>query len=442
MNTEESITKIKEKIVKEKKAIAEINHLNNSLSKAQEKERPIIEDQINKLKDSIKEMNTQMASDLDNSIFNSPLNITTNAISQSNSTKPILKQQTELPKKKFFERRRISRIEHQGKVTDLEKDVIKRLKKVDAKKEEKKEEKPNAYFEFANKLFGNTAKNLIKKKKFVNVTEDLIRSNLEYTSITYVSIFFLNTIIAFIAALAIFSFFLFFKISSELPILSLASGNLFSRFLKVFWILIVIPGATFLFMRLFPSLERKSIESKIDAELPFAAIHMAAISGSMINPINVFKIVASTKEYPHLEKEFNKLLNEINIYGYDLVSALKDIAKDCPSQKLSELFNGLATTITSGGNMYEFFDKRSQTLLFDYKLDKEKSTKAAESFMDMYISMVVAAPMVLMLLLMMMKLSGLGIALSTSLITLLVVGGVSAINVFFLIFLQLKQPNN
>jgi flagellar protein FlaJ len=166
---------------------------------------------------------------------------------------------------------------------------------------------------------------------------------------------------------------------------------------------------------------------------------MAAISSSMVEPTKIFRIISATKEYPNLEREFNKLLNEINVYGYDFVTALKDVASNSPSQKLAELFNGLATTITSGGDLFDFFDKRSQTLLFEYRLDREKQTKSAETFMDIYISVVIAAPMIFMLIFMMMKISGFGVSLSTTMITLLVVGGVSLINVFFLIFLQVKH---
>jgi len=246
-------------------------------------------------------------------------------------------------------------------------------------------------------------------------------------------------IISFSVSVLIFLFFLFFDLEAT-GMISLMTENFFLRFLKVFWILIVIPALTLLFLYFYPSLERKSLEAKLNEELPFATIHMAAISGSHIEPTKIFKIVAMTGEYPRLEKEFNKLLNEINIYGYDLVTALKDSAVNSPSQKLADLFNGLATTITSGGDLYDFFDKRSQTLLFDYRLDREKQTKSAETFMDIYISVVIAAPMILMLLLMMMKISGLGVSLSTSMLTFLVVGGVSVINIFFLMFLQLKQP--
>ena len=75
-------------------------------------------------------------------------------------------------------------------------------------------------------------------------------------------------------------------------------------------------------------------------------------------------------------------------------------------------------------------------------MEREKYTKTAETFMDIYISLVIAAPMILMLLLMMMKVSGLGISISSSAITLLMIFGVTMINIVFLVFLQLKQPSS
>ncbi len=130
----------------------------------------------------------------------------------------------------------------------------------------------------------------------------------------------------------------------------------------------------------------------------------------------------------------------MNVLGHDLITSLRNVAFKSPSKKLGELLNGLATTITSGGNLPEFFNKRAESYLFDYKLEREKYTKMAETFMDIYISVVIAAPMILMLLLMMMKISGFGIPLSTSAITIIMILGVCVVNIGFLTFLSLRQP--
>ncbi|MEK6884177.1 MAG: hypothetical protein AABY22_31395, partial [Nanoarchaeota archaeon] len=80
-------------------------------------------------------------------------------------------------------------------------------------------------------------------------------------------------------------------------------------------------------------------------------------------------------------------------------------------------------------------------LLFEYKLDRERRNKTAETFMDIYISVVIAAPMILMLLLIIIKASGLGgINLGIGPLTLIILAIISVINIIFLIILHLKQP--
>ena len=347
-----------------------------------------------------------------------------------------------LSKIKLFRRLGIEKLYSKDELTpnDLEKETIRRMKLKRKKQQIKeKEEKANPYVQYASSLFSNFSRKVITKKTFQKMEEDLKKANLKFTPHSYMSVIFLSTVVSFFVAMILAAFFLFFSVSATLPIISLSTEPFATRFLKVFWMLIVIPVGTFLVMLLYPSLEKSSAELKIDEEIPFATIHMSAISGSMIDPSKIFHIVILTKEYPYLEKEFTKLINEINIYGYDLVSALRNAADNSPSKKLSEIFTGLATTINSGGDLPDFFDKRSQTLLFEHGIEKEKKTKAAETFMDIYISVVIAAPMILMMLLMMMKISGLGLSLSTNMITLIMVMSVTIVNVVFLTFLDSKR---
>jgi flagellar protein FlaJ len=212
------------------------------------------------------------------------------------------------------------------------------------------------------------------------------------------------------------------------------------RFGKIFWIPLAVPLLTFLALYFYPSSEKGSIANRINQELPFAVIHMSSIAGSGIPPSEIFKIIGMGKEYPYLRKEIRKILNQINLYGYDLVTALKNAAKTAPSEKLSELFSGLATSITSGANLAEFFEKRAESLLLSYRLDREKYTKLVETFLDVYISIVIAAPMVFLLLLIMMSISGFQVGLTSFQLSLIAVLTIAALNIIFMVFLQVKQP--
>jgi len=419
------LVEFKKIILQEIKIINEINSLFKNLEKTKNsEEKNIIQSQIDSLKNSMKEINSTIPNILNKYNLPTPLN----DVKKFSTNSPVIE------KNNFSEN-----IPLKIKLSSLEKETIRRLKKPEKKIIFNKERKANKYVQISNNLFVNFSKKLLNEDTSQLLKSNLIKGNLQFLPKSYMSVILFTTLLSGILSFLLFFFFLFFNVSATFPIISFAQETFGLRIIKVFWILFVFPIITFAFMYFYPSLEAKSAERKIDQELPFAAIHMASIAGSMIDPSKIFSIILTTKEYPNIEKEFIKLLNEINLLGYDLVTALRYSAVNCPSKRLSELFNGIATTINSGGDLEEFFSKRAESLLFEYRLEREKRTRASETFMDIYISVVIAAPMILMLLLMMMKISGLGLQLSTGMITLIMVLGVTAVNIGFLTFLHLKQ---
>ena len=433
MIEKDSFEEFKKIISKEKRIVKELNSLFNYFKNVKNiEEKRMVSLQITSLKNSLRKTNESIAKVLEKISLARPL------YSQEKPSKKDREQkESKLSIKPFIgENKQLKDVI----LSRLEKETLKRLKRKEKKITKKKSKKPNAYVKTANRFFFGFSKSLLDKKMFLTLKKDLIKTNLQIVATSYISVLLFTTLLSVIIGLFIFLFFLFFNLGAELPIITLVTESIWTRVLKVFWILFAIPIGTFLMMYFYPSAEKKFAEGKINQELPFATIHMASISNSMVEPSKIFSIIISTNEYPYLEKEFTKLINEINIYGYDLVSALRNIAFNSPSTKLAELFKSLATTINSGGDLPIFFDKRARSLLFDYRLEREKYTKFAETFMDIYISVVIAAPMILMLLLMMIKISGLGISLSTSMITLMMVLGVSVLNIVFLTFLHLKQP--
>ena len=93
------------------------------------------------------------------------------------------------------------------------------------------------------------------------------------------------------------------------------------------------------------------------------------------------------------------------------------------------------------GQLQDFFEKRAQGLLFDYQLEREKYTKNAETFMDIYISLVIAAPMILLMLFVIMGSTGMYfMGLSPGIMSFLIILVVIFLNIAFLVFLRVKQP--
>ncbi len=428
---------LKKTISRERKIIDEISSILNSNSN--DKENTAILSHVKALK-----LNLKQESDKLPSLIN-PLNLVRTldlGSNEKNVEETIKNDQQKKPQKNFIQKfEEDVKLTREYKITKTEKNIVKRIeqsKKEIAKKKEGK--KPNIYAGLASRIFSDFARPLVDSKTFSGVIRDLLKTNMGLIPSAYISIILFSVLISAGVALILFLFLLFFNVSTVAPFITPVT-DLMSRFLGLFWILFVIPIITFVFLYVYPSLEKRNLEGGIDQELPFATINMSAIAGSKIEPTNIFNIIISTAEYPHLKNQFTKVMNEIGIYGHDLVTALRNSADNCPSKKLSDLYNSLATNITSGGDLGEFFEKRSETLLLDYRLERERYTRASETFIDVYISIVIAAPMILMLLLMMIQVSGLGVSLSPTTISLIMILGVAGINFVFLMFLRLKQPS-
>jgi len=307
--------------------------------------------------------------------------------------------------------------------------ISKIRKKEPVEKQDKLQEFKAArgYVKLSNRFFLNTADDLIKKGYFKPLAGSLNKANIDILFSAYVAVILFSSFLALFVGIILAVFLLFMSFSCAML------G-------KVILIPLFSPVVTFFLVYYYPSTERGTIARRIEQELPFAVIHMSAISGSGIEPVEIFKIITISKDYPFLRREIRKVLNQINLYGYDLVTALNNVMKNSPSPRLSELFAGLSTTISSGGSLTEFFQKRAETLLIDYRLEREKYTKVAETFMDIYISVVIAAPMILMLLLIMISISGFQVPFSPGQMTTMIILAIAVINALFIGVLQLKQP--
>jgi archaeal flagellar protein FlaJ len=283
--------------------------------------------------------------------------------------------------------------------------------------------KSNKFAGFSNRFFRNYSEKI--SKNFQNLDLDLKKANMEILLKTYLSMALLSSTISFFVGLVIFGTLIFFNLKNFI----------------FFWIPIVLPGVVFMAFYLYPSGEVSSTQKKISQEIPFATIHMTAIAGSNIEPSKIFKIVADSNEYPTIGREIRKIIIQIEVYGYDLVTSLKNVARRTANKRLAELFAGFATNISTGGSLKNYLEQKSQSFLLDYRLEREKYTQLAGTFMDIYISILIAAPLVLMMMFIVMNVSGLGVGgLSIQILLFLSIAGIALMNILFLVVLNIKQP--
>jgi flagellar protein FlaJ len=321
------------------------------------------------------------------------------------------------------------------KTLQIEAEYIKLLKKkISQKKLEKKEKIEESYArvgdftKLSGKIFSNVAFGLSRSDTFKPLADGLRKANMPYLLTSYISMMLLGTLISFFASLFIAGFVIYSEILS--PIYGIA-------------IVFVIPAIMFMIFYFYPSGEASSTKSQINDELPFAIMHMSAIAGSGIEPSKVFGILAVSNEYPALRKEMIKIMNQINFYGYNIVSALRATAKTTPNERFADFLNGIATTISSGGNLKEYLKNIAADTLLDYKLRRKRFTTISETYADIYTGLLVAAPLMFMLILVLMNVIGGGFGgMSTSTIAIIGIGALIVVNIGFLVFLEISQPES
>lgn len=283
--------------------------------------------------------------------------------------------------------------------------------------------RPNIIAKIASSMFGGIAESM--GNAVPDLKQDLKESNSRFLISTYI-------------AIAIFSSLSVFVLSILLLVLLFVSGV---SVLMYAWVPLFLLFVSFVGFYMYPAARKSSINKEISTELPFAAIYMSAIAGSNIEPTKIFKIIADSQEYRYVGVEMRKIINQIEIYGYDLVNSLKNVAKNTINKKLAELLNGMATNIATGSSLQNYLEKKSQNLLDDYKMERNRYNDVASTFMDVYISVLITAPLILVMLIVIMSLTNLKFgSFSTDSMLTFSIALVAIVNVIFLVFLQVKQP--
>lgn len=286
----------------------------------------------------------------------------------------------------------------------------------------------NKFFESFSEYFVQNFPNLYKSLKI-----NLIKSNIKLLSMTYVSVILFSGSLAF-----------FLTLIGTILVSFIMNISTVTAFVRAVALAFLLGGATIVFLFFYPTIEAKNINRKINNDLPFVIIHMAAVSGSGAQPISVFNLVLNTGDYKGLESEIRKIVNYVNLFGYDLTTALRNVAIATPSKRFRELLVGIVATLESGGDLKKYLAGKADDALTTYKLEREKYVETLSTYSDIYTGVLIAAPLLFITTLAIINVIG-GAVLGISAKLLATLGTffvIPFLNVAFLIFLNFIQPES
>ena len=159
----------------------------------------------------------------------------------------------------------------------------------------------------------------------------------------------------------------------------------------------------------YPLLIVSSKVRKIEANLPLTANFMAVLASSGMPPERIFRSLANVGDEFGVGEEIRRAIGDIELMGLDLNDALRKASQRSASRKFGALLDGIVTTSHMGGDLSSYLRDESE------KFKKVRVT-SMKSFLDslagmaeVYVSFMIALPLVLVVMLSVMSFLGGGI---------------------------------
>src|SRR5512136_397851 len=264
----------------------------------------------------------------------------------------------------------------------------------------------NSYERFCFNLLGKWVKT--KRDNYLALRNDLISARFKTPFEVYLSTAYVTSIVVglvFALLIGIISWVLqlpaLVKYKGEVPDviagLSPYSIILGTIFITIFSLL-VFGGLTYLAFILYPGLEAGNRRRNIDASLPYAINYITSMSTAGITPAEVFRLLGSSTIYGQSAVEARYIAREIDIFGRDLIDALRLVSASTPSRRMKEFLQGTMASVSSGGNITEYFRTKAEQYALENRQTQKLFLETLALVSESYVTAMVAGTLFLIIL--------------------------------------------
>jgi flagellar protein FlaJ len=229
---------------------------------------------------------------------------------------------------------------------------------------------------YAFRLFGDFSRKI--EPYFPDLKDELKKADLKISPQEYIANALFVSLLSFMITLPSLAFFI-----------SFASASFLFGYLTSVTLAIGLPIIVFLIYINYPKSIIKEREKKIDTYLPFSTLYLSSIISSGLPLHKAIKTFTEFSEHKDFVSEMKKIVNDVEFYGLDILTALERAASKTPSRKLREFLYGILATIRSGGNVYTFVKERTADFFIDYRRKLADFSHSMTIYTEIYLVSVV-----------------------------------------------------
>ncbi len=158
-----------------------------------------------------------------------------------------------------------------------------------------------------------------------------------------------------------------------------------------------------------PSLMAMSRRRRMNNELPYVATHMSILASAGIPPTRMFKLLEDSRTTPEVASDSNEIVRDVEILGNDIMTALELERDRSPSTVFGDLLEGLVATIRSGGNMKNYLQDATHTIMDLKRIASKQLIESLATFAEIYIAILIVFPLLMIVMFSVMSLIGGGL---------------------------------
>jgi flagellar protein FlaJ len=165
----------------------------------------------------------------------------------------------------------------------------------------------------------------------------------------------------------------------------------------------IIPFAGFRLVKGGAKREADKRGAQIEKYLPYAASYTAAMSAANATPAKIFRSLAMNKDiYGDVSEDAGLIYRDVTLLGYDLITAIKLSVDRAASIWLTEFFQGMVGTLSSGGYLKLYFLNRAEHYMRENRTRLQQFLETIALLAESYIVVAVAMPLFLIVMLVIM----------------------------------------
>jgi len=160
----------------------------------------------------------------------------------------------------------------------------------------------------------------------------------------------------------------------------------------------IVAGIIFLVFLLYPGFVSGNRKRNIESTLPYAINYVTAMSTAGIPPAEIFRQLGSSTIYGESATEARFIALEIDLFGRDLIDALRVVSSTTPSFRMKEFLQGSMGCISAGSNLTEYFRNKAEQYALENRQTQKMFLETLGLIAESYVTAMVAGPLFLIIL--------------------------------------------